>query len=293
LKKPVGKGTWLMVALLLLAIWFLVKPGDPARKLDKRVDDAVALTAECRIADARTELAELRRAKASAAQLERLQKAIGATAVACEKKSQRKKAWAEARPALETALASGALERASGRLATFTKRWGEDDDTREWRERIDARRAAKLLDDANTCLQKKDRVCVEAKLDAAEKLRRPEAEPRIKVLRESLSRLLESTLLEQGGQGGQAAYPPPLSATPPRQQAAAIAPDEREARRLRTEAERELAQGNYRSAMGRAAQCAQLGGGDCAALRDRAARLDREFQACLKAGREWIDGRCE
>ncbi|TWI48324.1 hypothetical protein IP92_01712 [Pseudoduganella flava] len=282
-----------MVALLLLAIWFLVKPGDPARKLDKRVDDAVALTAECRIADARTELAELRGAKASAAQLERLQKAIAATAPACEKKNQRKKAWAEARPALETALASGALERASTRLATFTKRWGDDDETRDWRERIDARRATKLLDDANACLQKKDRACVEAKLDAAEKLRRPEAEPRIKVLRDALSRLLESTLLEQGGQGGQAAYPPPLSATPPRLQTAAIEPDPREARRLQTEAERELAQGNYRSAVGRAAQCAQLGGRDCAALRDRAARLDREFQACLKAGREWIEGRCE
>jgi hypothetical protein len=315
-RKPVGKGTWIFVALLLLAIWFLVKPGDPAKKLDDKVDDAIALTEECRIADARAALKELRGTRADAAQLARLQKAIAATAPACEKKSQRAKAWTDTRAALETALATNAPDKASTRLAAFVKRWNEDDQTREWRDRIDVRRAEKLLDDANACLERKDRACVEARLKAAEKLARPETRPRIEALRESLSRMLESTLLEGTLQGGPAAaqpsqadaagqggYPPPLSAMPPRTgsapaaapvsvSASVAAAGSGEARRLRAEAERELAQGNYRSAIGLAGQCAAQGASDCATLRDRAARLEREQHACMAAGREWAGQRC-
>jgi hypothetical protein len=313
-RKPVGKGTWIFVALLLLAIWFLVKPGDPSKKLDDKVDDAIALTEECRITDARAALKELRGTKADAAQLARLQKAIAATAPACEKKSQRARAWTDTRAALETALATNALDKASSRLATFVKRWNEDDQTREWRDRIDVRRAEKLLDDANACLERKDRACVEAKLKAAEKLDRPETRPRIEALRESLSRMLESTLLEGTVQGGPAAappsqadpagqggYPPPLSTMPPRTASAPVAAPvsasvaaagSGEARRLRAEAERELAQGNYRSAIGLAGQCAAQGASDCAMLRDRAVRLEREQHACMAAGREWAGQRC-
>ena len=315
-RKPVGKGTWIFVALLLLAIWFLAKPGDPTKKLDDKVDDAIALTEECRITDARAALKELRGTQADAAQLARLQKAIAATAPACEKKSQRARAWTDTRAALETALATNAPDKASTRLAAFVKRWNEDDQTREWRDRIDVRRAEKLLDDANTCLERKDRACVEARLNAAEKLDRPEVRPRIEALREALSRMLESTLLEGAVQGtpaaaqpgqanpaGPAGYPPPLSATPPRAGSAplsapvsapvaAIATGSGEARRLRAEAERELAQGNYRSAIGLAGQCAAQGGSDCAMVRDKAARLEREQHACMAAGREWAGQRC-
>jgi hypothetical protein len=150
---------------------------------------------------------------------------------------------------------------------------------------------------------------VEAKLNAAGKLDRPETRPRVEALREALSRMLESTLLEGAAQGmpagqanpanpaGQGGYPPPLSTTPPRAVAAPVsapgpAAGSGEARRLRAEAERELAQGNYRSAIGLAGQCAAQGG-DCATLRDRAARLERELHACVQAGREWVGQRCE
>ncbi|QBI00029.1 hypothetical protein [Pseudoduganella albidiflava] len=312
LRKPIGKGTWLFVALLLLAIWFLVKPGDPAKKLDRKVDDAVALTESCKIGDAREALAELRREKASATQLARLQKAISATAPACEKKSQRAKAWSDTRAALETALAANALDKASTRLSAFVKRWGEDEPAREMRSRIDARRAEKLLDDASACLDRRDRACVEAKLNAAEKLRRPETRQRIDSLREALSRMLEATLLEgaqvapgqarpgQGRPAGQGAYPPPLSTAPPQPAtsplvatAARTASGSAEARRLQGEAERELAQGNYRSAIGLAGQCTAAGGAECGALRDRAARLERELHACVQGGREWVGQRCE
>ncbi|QBE64677.1 hypothetical protein EWM63_18190 [Pseudoduganella lutea] len=312
-RKPVGKGTWIFIGLLLVAIWFLVKPGDPAKALAGKVDEAIVLTEECKIADAREALAELRSAKADTVQLARLQKAIASAAPACEKKKQRDKAWSDARAALETALSGDALDKASARLSAFVKRWKDDEETREMRERIDVRRAEKLLDEANACLARKDRACVEARLDAAEKLRRPETRPRIEALRESLSRMLESTLLEgagqgsgqgsgqgtgqggQGGQAGQAAYPPPLSTTPPRVATAAVQMpgSSAEARRLRAEAERELAQGNYRSAMGLAGQCSAQGGSDCGALRDRAARLEREMHACVQGGREWVGERCE
>ncbi len=295
LRKPVGKVTWALVALFLLAVWFLVKPGNPSKKFDGRVDDAVALTKECRIADARAELAELRSSKASADQLARLQGAIASSATACERKQQRTRAWADTQKALETALASGAVDKASSRLTTFTRKWSEDDETREWRGRIDARRAEKLLDDANACLARKDRACVQAKLEAAAKLKRPEAAPRIEALRESLSRLLESTLLEGGAAAQPSAAPP---AQPARQLSTAnfVEPNAREAGRLQVEAERELAQGNYRGAMSKAAQCATLvagGGRECQLLRDRAARLDREYQQCLVGGHQWSGDRCQ
>jgi len=295
----VSAATWIFVALALIAIWFTVKPGDPSARFKKRVDDAVALTEQCKIADARTELAALRSDKASAAQVQRLQAAIAATAPACERKQQRTKAWTETRKALEAALAAGSLEKASTRLSTFTRKWSEDDDTREWRERIDRLRAEKLLDDANACLTRKDRTCVQAKLEAAEKLKRPEAKPRIDALREELSKLLESTLLEGGGAASNSA-PSPISTTAPPAAGALsttsfVAPDAREARRLQGEAERDIAQGNYRGAMGKAAQCLALSGGTgaCAALRDRATRLDRDYQRCLAAGNQWQGDRCQ
>ena len=298
LRKPVGLGTWIVVALMLVAIWFIVKPADPSARFKKRVDDAVALTEQCRIADARAELAALRSDKAGAAQLQRLQGAIAGTAPACERKQQRTKAWTETRKALEAALAAGTLDKASSRLATFTRKWNDDDDTREWRERIDSRRAEKLLDDANACLVRKDRACVQAKLEAAEKLKRPEATPRIEALREALSKLLESTLLE--GRGSAAATPAPISTTAPPPAASLnttsfVAPDAREARRLQQEAERDIAQGNYRGAMSKAAQCITLsgGGGSCVALRDRATRLDRDYQTCMAAGNRWTGEHCQ
>jgi len=300
LRKPIGLGTWIVVALALVALWFLVKPGDPSARFKKRVDDAVAMTEQCRIADARAELTSLRSDKADAAQVQRLQGAIAATAPACERKQGRTKAWTETRKALEAALAAGSLDKASTRLATFTRKWSDDDDTREWRERIDRLRAGKLLDDANACLTRKDRACVQAKLEAAEKLKRPEAKPRIEALREELSKLLESTLLEGRGGSASNSAPAPISTVAPPAAGALsttsfVAPDAREARRLQVEAERDIAQGNYRGAMGKAAQCAALSGGagNCEALRERATRLDRDYQRCLAAGSQWLSERCQ
>ncbi|TWI64428.1 hypothetical protein IP91_03198 [Pseudoduganella lurida] len=282
--------------MLLLGLWYLVKPKDAAHRLESRVDDAVALTESCRLDEARDELAALRKVPASAAQIRRVQQAISSTTAACGKKGQRARAWSDARAAMETSLAAGALDKATSRLGTFEKKWGADDTTQEWRDRIAARRAEKLLDEANVCLAKKDRACMETKLDAAEKLKRPESAARIETLRGALSRLLETTLLEGAGRPAPAssanAVVAPLrpSAPPPLTTGTA---DADEARKLKTEAEHELAQGNYRAAMGRAAQCATMLPGECQPLREKATRLDREFQTCMKAGREWVSERCE
>lgn len=196
-RQTIGKGTWLIVALMLVTIWIVAKPTSPGRKLEARTETAIALALDCQIADARAELSSLKSARASAAQLKRLQDAIGANAGLCERKQQRARAWTDARPAIDGALGAGLLDRAATRLGAFSKRWGEDADTRAWRGRIDAKRAERLLDEADACLSRADRACLEGKLLAAEKLQRPELARRAQALRDALSRLLEATLLEQ------------------------------------------------------------------------------------------------
>jgi hypothetical protein len=197
LREPIGAGTWILVALVLAAIWYLSKPSDANKKHETRVEQALALTTECKLEQARAELASLRADKASAAQMRRLQDGIVAASAGCERKRQRTKAWTVLRPVLESALQTGDIERADSRLSAFTKKWGADDDTRDWDKRIDLKKGDRLLDEADACLKKSDRYCLENKLQAAERLQRDEFADRIHSLREALSRLLEATMLEQ------------------------------------------------------------------------------------------------
>jgi hypothetical protein len=197
LREPIGAGTWILVALVLAAIWYLSKPSDASKRHETRVEQALALTTECKLEQARAELASLRADKASAAQLRRLQDGIVAASAGCERKRQRNRAWTVLRPVLESALQTGDIERADSRLAAFTKKWGEDDDTRDWDKRIDLKKGDRLLDEAEACLKKSDRYCLENKLQAAERLQRDEFADRILSLRNALSRLLEATILEQ------------------------------------------------------------------------------------------------
>lgn len=281
LRQPISKTTWAMVALGLLAIWILLRPESAAKKAAHRVDEAIAMLPECRLADARAELAALKEAKAPSAQTKRLQDAIAGAAPGCEKKSRRDKAWKELAPILESAVKSGAAERAAERMAAFTRKWGESPETQELSGRIDAKRAENLLDEADACLRKNDRACLEARIKAAEKLKRPEAEERIRQLKERLSHLLESTLLDQSS-----------SPAPQSEAASATA---REVQRLLTDAQREIGQGNYRAAIGRASQCltqADPGNRECQALHEKAERLEREYQRCIMGGMTWSDGRC-
>ena len=194
-RKPVSKSTWLLVALLVLAIWLVVKPENRGKQFEGRVNDAIALTADCRISNARTELSALKTAKATPEQLQRLQDAIDGAAPDCEKARQRAKAWNDLQPGINSAMKASKPELAASRLAAFTKKWGEDKETDAVFARIDTLRAEQLLDEANACLKQGNHNCAEAKLRQAEKMNRPEVAARLNALKDDLSRFLESTLL--------------------------------------------------------------------------------------------------
>lgn len=309
LREPIGIGTWVLVAMILAVIWYLAKPANKEERIAARVEQAEKYSAECKLDEARAELASLRSDKAPAAQIRRVNEAINGAVLGCEKKRQRAKAWADLKPALENALEksppAGALDSADSRLSAFTKKWGADDDTRDLDKRIDGKKAERLLDEADACLQRSDRACLEARLLAAERYKRPELEDRIRALRESLSRLLETTVLEQkappaataspappaiANQPPRAAAPPVISTVP---QTAQVA---QQARKILADAERELNQGNYKGAMDKADICATMidvGNRECLGLKQRAERLNREMLRCVASGADWINDRCQ
>ncbi|MFM9434724.1 hypothetical protein ACFDR9_001785 [Janthinobacterium sp. CG_23.3] len=306
-RQPIRMRTWLMALAALTAIWLFAKPGDTAKKNADRVDVAVALAAECKMVEARAELAALKSAKAAPAQLKRLQSAISETTPGCEKKRLRAAAWNDTRGAVETALDGGSPDKAASRLAAFTRRWDADADTRELSDKIELKKAERLLDEADACLAKSDRGCLENRLLAAERLKRPELLQRTQALRESLSRLLESSLLGTPSAAPAAAPPPAaLNNEPPR--AAAPAPSRvistapapssqtgQQVRKILSDAERELAQGNYRGAIDKLDICATMidvGNRDCLVLKQRAERLNRDMLRCVAGGADWVNDRC-
>jgi hypothetical protein len=69
--------------------------------------------------------------------LERLQQTLNDEAAKCTRRRQRGKAWSEASGAVETALAAASWDKARARLQAFTRRWGEDEDTRVLKTRIE------------------------------------------------------------------------------------------------------------------------------------------------------------
>lgn len=308
MREPISVTTWLLVAMILAVIWYLAKPANKQERIDKHVEQALALMADCKLDAARAEVAAMRTEKASELQLKKANEAIASAAKTCEMRRQRAKAWTDLTAALESALQSDAVERADARLSAFTKKWGADDGTRDWDKRIDIKKAERLLDEADACLRKSDRVCLEHRLAAAEKLQRPEVADRIRSLREALSKLLEATVLEQQA-------PPALSNEPPRNvpprevvresprpappvisTAPQVSQAAAQARKILSDAERELNQGNYKSAMDKAEICAtmiDIGNRECLGLKQRAERLNREMLRCVASGSDWINDRCQ
>ncbi|MET3132514.1 hypothetical protein AAKU55_002788 [Oxalobacteraceae bacterium GrIS 1.11] len=275
LRQPIRLRTWLLVLLGLAAIWLMAKPRDAGKKFDARIAAAVASTSDCRLDQARAELAALKTAKATPAQLKSLQTALAEAAPQCEKKRLRGKAWSEARSALDQALQAGALDQAANRLGVFVRRWGEDAESGEWGVKIDTRKTERLLDEADACLLKSDRICLENRLLAAESLKRPELAQRILGLRASLSTLLETSLL---------GAPARVISTAPANASAV--------RKSLTDAELLLAQGNYRDAIDQLDGCA-ADDGNCLALKQKAERLNRDMLRCTAGGGDWRKGRCK
>jgi hypothetical protein len=134
-RRPIQLRWWLVALALLWGVWLLAKP--TSKKIEREISQAVALARECKGSEAQAELIALRKSRATPEQLERLQQTLNDEAAKCTRRRQRGKAWNEASGAVETALATSSWDKARTRLQAFTRRWGEDEDTRVLQARID------------------------------------------------------------------------------------------------------------------------------------------------------------
>lgn len=138
-REPVRLRYWLIVLASLWLIWLYAKPS--TRKIDNKIESAIAATEECRLNDAQSALLELRITKATDKQLERVQSAIKTAEASCGKKLQREKAWTDTVTAVEAALDEGEFAKAQARLNAFTKKYNEDGETRKLKDKIGVRRS--------------------------------------------------------------------------------------------------------------------------------------------------------
>ena len=143
-RGPVRLRWWLGLLAIVLGLWIWDKP----RKLEARVDRALALGAECKLNEAQAELIELRSTRATPEQLQRLQQGLDTSSATCERKHQRAKAWRDTVIAVEGAVDDASFIRAQQRLQGFVTKWGEDSDTRSLKDKITAARIAWQKSDA-------------------------------------------------------------------------------------------------------------------------------------------------
>lgn len=195
-RPPVRLRTWLLAAAALAGIWFVNKPADKPASVADQVKQAGILTRQCDLDGARAVLAQLKAAKAPAAQIKQVQSGIGSAATACEKQQRREQAREQLTLGVAQALDAGKPALAATRLAAYVKRWGDDPDTLELDTRIKVALASAQLDAADACLARADHGCAEKSLLAAERYKRPELAARTQALRAALSALLEKALLD-------------------------------------------------------------------------------------------------
>jgi hypothetical protein len=134
-REPIRLRWWLLALAALWAIWLVAKPTD--KKIVARIDKAVALAIECKASEAQSELIALRSSRATPQQLARLQQELNDAAAECKRARQRNKAWSDASAAVEAALALSSFEKARSRLLAFTRRWGEDEESRALKAKVD------------------------------------------------------------------------------------------------------------------------------------------------------------
>jgi hypothetical protein len=138
-RKPIRLRWWILALAVLWGVWLMAKPS--AKKIDRRIDAAIALAHQCKGSEAQAELIALRKSSATPEQLQRLQQGLNDEAATCTRRRLRAKAWDETSAAAESALAEASWDKARTRLNAFIRRWGEDDKTRALKTRIeDARR---------------------------------------------------------------------------------------------------------------------------------------------------------
>ena len=131
---------WALAFALLWAIWITAKP--TSKKIDARIDQAIALSKECKSGEAQAELIALRSTKATPEQLLRLQQAINAEAPLCDRKRLRSKAWNDTVTAVDAALSDLSPDKALARLNQFIRRWGEDSASRELARKVEERKGS-------------------------------------------------------------------------------------------------------------------------------------------------------
>ncbi|MFD0755047.1 hypothetical protein ACFQ09_13870, partial [Massilia norwichensis] len=134
-RSPIRLRWWILALALLWGVWLVAKPS--SKKIERQIDAAIALARECKGSEAQAQLIALRKTRASQEQLQRLQQALNDEAAKCTRRRQRSKAWSDASNGVEAALAAASWDKARTRLQAFTKRWGEDEDTRALKERIE------------------------------------------------------------------------------------------------------------------------------------------------------------
>ncbi|MCC6071114.1 hypothetical protein ACFSQU_16375 [Massilia sp. GCM10020059] len=143
-RGPVRLRWWLLLLAVVLGLWVWDKP----RKIEARVERALALGAECKLNEAQAELIELRSTRATPEQLRRLQQGLNKASADCERKHERARAWRDTEVAVEAAIDDASFIRAQQRLQGFVRKYGEDGDTRSLKEKITAARIAWQNSDA-------------------------------------------------------------------------------------------------------------------------------------------------
>jgi hypothetical protein len=89
-RQPVRLRWWLLALGCLWLVWFIAKPS--AKKIEARIDHAIALAQDCRSRQAQAELIALRKSHATTEQLRRLQRALNDAAPRCRRANRRKSA---------------------------------------------------------------------------------------------------------------------------------------------------------------------------------------------------------
>lgn len=87
-RKPVRLRWWLLALGVLWLAWMLTKPLE--KRIERRMDNAIALAKECKPRQAQDELIALRKTRATREQLRRVQDALNAAASACTRAERRR-----------------------------------------------------------------------------------------------------------------------------------------------------------------------------------------------------------
>lgn len=143
-RAPIRLRWWIVSLAALWLIWLAVRP--EGTRIERRMERAVSLAVECKARDAQDELIALRGTRATPEQLRKVQQSLNKAASDCTRAEQRARAWEDTSGAVTKLRRARSYDKALARLAVFTKRWGEDVETRALKERLNIERDRPLAD---------------------------------------------------------------------------------------------------------------------------------------------------